>query len=381
MSHRIPYLSHRKLLAQIQGKSKSSPLLPPASDGNSHQSQSSLSNSKIVKTKTMVKSDSLPTEIRSDSALQRDSKASESEVMQLIRELAQTHKQLASQLRQEGRFSEAIAHYRQAIQLHTASNSHSKVLFAELVEGEHQIEVQEAALVKYTETGAISTTFSSESHFSTPRNHSSKVVELYLKQAQGFYRQKKWRKAIEACKSALEIIPETAEAYKWWGNVLEAQGKDTDALGYYAKALQFDPQLASVYVNLGNITARKQQWQEAIEYYRQAIEIETQLAVAYRNLGKVLLKMGELQEAFELRYQALNLEPNKATAQEHFEVGNYLWQKGWISEAITCYRRAVRFAPEWIEAYEQLGDSLIRQGQWQEGSKYMQKARELREKH
>ena len=376
MSNRIPYLSHRKLLAQIQGKSKNSPLLPPVSDGNSNQS--SLSNSTIVKTKTIIKSDSLPTGIPSDSALQREEQSTESEVIQLIQDLAQTHKQLASQLRQEGKFSEAIAHYRQAIQLHTASNSRSRVLSAELVERENQIEVQEAALVKYTETSAISPTFSSESHFLTPNDHSSKIVELYLKQAQGFYRQRKWRKAIEACKSALEIIPETAEAYKWWGNILEAQGKDTDALGYYAKALQIDPQLAPVYVNLGNLTARKQQWQEAIEYYRQAIEINAQLAVAYRNLGKVLLKIGKLQEAFELRYQALNLEPNKATAQEHFEVGNYLWQKGWANEAITCYRRAVRFAPEWIEAYEQLGDSLIRQGQWQEGSKYMQKARELR---
>ena len=326
----------------------------------------------------MVKSDSLPTEIRSDSALQREDKSTESEVIHLIQELAQTHKQLASQLRQEGRFSEAIAHYREAIQLYTASHSHSRVLSGELVEGENYTEVQEVALVKYTETGAISPASPSQSHFLPPGNHSSKIVELYLKQAQGFYRQKQWQKAIEACKSALEIIPETAEAYKWWGNVLEAQGKDMDALGYYAKALQFDPQLAPVYVNLGNITARKQQWQEAIDYYRQAIEIDAQLAVAYRNLGKVLLRIGQQQEAFELRYQALNLEPNKATAQEHFEVGNYLWQKGWANEAITCYRRAVRFAPEWIEAYEQLGDSLIRQGQWQEGSKYMQKARELR---
>ena len=377
MPNRIPYLSHRKLLARIEGKSHHSPLLPPATSGNS-QDKSSSPNSTTGQ--TMAKSHSLikTTEKLLDSALQRQDKSTGSEVIQLIQELAQTHKQLATKLRQEGSLEEAIIHFRQAIQLHTAS--HSRVLAGELVEGETPAEEQEEILVKYTDTDTTYPSYPSPSALLPSNNQNNKVVELYLQQAQGFYKQKKWRKAIEACKSALDIIPETAEAYKWWGNVLEAQGKDTDAIGYYAKALQFDPQLAPVYVNLGNLAARKQEWQEAIDYYRQAIDLDTDLAVAYRNLGKVLMKIGQQHEAFELRYQALNLEPDKATAEEHFEVGNYLWQKGWANEAITCYRRAVRFAPEWIEAYEKLGDSLIRQGQWQEGSTYMKKVQELRQK-
>lgn len=293
------------------------------------------------------------------------------QAIQLVPDLADTHHELATNLKQQGKLAEAIAHYRQAIELHAASSS--KVLPGELV-GQKGGDKEDKADNSDELTAVIA---SSTPSLPPAKTESNQAVQVYLQQAEGYYNQKQWDQVIEACQAALAVNPHLCAAYKLWGNVVQAQGQDLEAMGYYGKALEIEPDSAPVHVNLGNLYAKQQQWEQAIKYYRQALEFDHELAIAHRNLAKILTKVGETEEAAKSRYQALSLEPEKASAQDHFQLGQQLWQLGWLREATDCYRRAVRLQPDWVEAYEQLADSLIRQGEVKEGKTYAEKAKQL----
>ena len=317
------------------------------------------------------------------------------QALQLVPDLANTHYQLATHLKDQGKLTEAIVHYRQAIELHAASGS--QVLPEALMEthsednGDEEQQNSPIISAQITSTPSLppssETTVSSDLTTQSSPNHqpslppapsqSNQAVQVYLQQAQGYYGQKKWEQVIQACQSALAINPHICEAYKWWGNALQAQGQDFEAMGYYGKALEIEPNSAPVHVNLGNLYAKQQEWSKAIEYYRRAVELDDNLALAHRNLARILGKVGETEEATKSRYQALNIEPEKGTASEHIELGQQLWALGWLEEATNCYRRGVRLQPDGVRGYELLGDALIRQGNVKEGKVYAHKAQEL----
>ena len=272
----------------------------------------------------------------------------------LTRLSATQHQQLAEQKKQQGEFQEAIEHYRQVIELGKTGESQP------MIKQENEVK---AATVSPNLTTTI-----------------PKVAQIYLQQAEAFYEQGKCLQAIKACQDALAIVPQLVDAYKLWGNALLKQGQPIEAMGYYAKMLELEPDSAIARVNLGTVYAKQQKWQEALQYYQEALELDSQCASAHRNLARVWEKLGQSQEALKYRYQGVNLEPEKVSAQDHLQLGEDLWQQGWTTEAIVCYRRAIRMAPESPQAYKKLGDALIRRGEWREGVDYLQRGQELNSK-
>ena len=190
------------------------------------------------------------------------------------------------------------------------------------------------------------------------------IAHLYTEQALIYFKESNWRKAIIACKNALDTTPDCADAYKILGDVLYRQGKKADALGIYAKALAINPNLASVYANVGTLYAGQQQWQKARDYYQQAIIIDPSLAGAYRNLAKVWEELGDSQKALECFCQAINLEPETLTPKEYFDFGRKLYQQGKTKEASILFTQGVKLDPQaktelvqLIQMLEKLGES------------------------
>ena len=204
------------------------------------------------------------------------------------------------------------------------------------------------------------------------------AVQLYLMQAEQYCKQKNWQLAIMACQQAVQIDPNLAEAYKIWGNALQKMGDNLRAMGCYAKALEIKPDWEEVHANLGSIYAKEQQWKQAINYYQKAIAINPKFAGAYRNLARVWREVGQPSEAAKCTYLAMILEPDKSSAPEFYNMGNQLWEQGLRTEALTCYRNAIRLKPNYLEAYQKLADTLASLGEWQESSNYYRKVVELK---
>ena len=119
---------------------------------------------------------------------------------------------------------------------------------------------------------------------------------------------------------------------------------------------------AEYQVSLGNSCAKNQQWREAIFHYQKAIELNPQLAAAYRNLGRVLTQVGNIEQATSYWLKAIDLDAQGLQADEYFQLANNLSSQGKISQAITCYRRAIQLQPTLSDAYLRLGKLLSKAG-------------------
>ena len=121
-------------------------------------------------------------------------------------------------------------------------------------------------------------------------NSKREAAEIYLQQALAYSDEQEWAEVIEACQHAVRISPDSAEAYKLWGNALQRMGQTSKAMGMYAKAVEIEPDLAEVYANLGSLHARQKKWSKAREYYQKAIIIKPNFPGAY--LIGIWLKSG-----------------------------------------------------------------------------------------
>ncbi|WP_019508683.1 tetratricopeptide repeat protein [Pleurocapsa sp. PCC 7319] len=215
------------------------------------------------------------------------------------------------------------------------------------------------------------TLLKSSAHLDQPTNQQKKTIaQIYSQQARLYFQEQNWHKAIVACKNALEIAPDTADAYKILGNILQFQGRKAEALGVYAKALQINPNSAAIYANLGSFYAQQQDWQQAVDYFQQAVIIDPNLAGAYRSLAKIWEELGDTNKALECLCQAVNLEPKTLTPEEYFDFGQQLYQQGKIKEASIFYTQGVKLRPNAEQELARLVKILEELEEWQQAVAY-----------
>jgi tetratricopeptide (TPR) repeat protein len=192
------------------------------------------------------------------------------------------------------------------------------------------------------------------------------IACIYVEQAWIYFKEQNWQKAIAACKNALEIDPNTADAYKIIGNILNLQGRKAEALGVYAKALTINPDSAPIYANLGSFYAEQKNWQKASDYYQQAVILDPNFAGAYRNLAQIWEELGKIDQALECLCQAVNLEPEILNPEEYFSFGEELYQQGRLKEASIFYIQGVKFNPQAEKELAQLVKILEELEEWRQ---------------
>ncbi|NEQ41063.1 MAG: tetratricopeptide repeat protein [Okeania sp. SIO3I5] len=197
------------------------------------------------------------------------------------------------------------------------------------------------------------------------------------KKALFFLKEKKLDEAKVACEEAIKNQPDFAEAYKTMGIIIQNQGQMKAAFKWYLQAIKIQPDFAEAYVNIGTLYAKKQQWQEAIDYYQKAIYFKPDLTAAYRNIVKAYQKLGKVSEAANYQYQLYCLEPEKITEREYINLGNTLLQQKQLTEAISCYRSALKLNPNSVIAYQNLAEALSQNGDFEESNICYRKAIKL----
>ncbi len=171
------------------------------------------------------------------------------------------HNNLGSALLLEGRVSDAVGHYEQALRL--------KPDFAE---------------AQYNLGNAF-------------------LQEGKVSDAVGHYEQ------------ALRLKPDYAEAHNGLGVALVKTGKRDEAIKHYQQALRINPDYAKAHCNLGIELAQLGRLEEAREHLQQALRIKPDYAEAHYNLAIALGQLGRLEEAREHLQQALRIKPDYAAAR------------------------------------------------------------------
>lgn len=126
-------------------------------------------------------------------------------------------------------------------------------------------------------------------------------------QANLFYSSNDLKKAFES----LLAIPEAQRTAQDWlllGNLLQDEGKTSDAIFMYQRANLVDSKYYKAYYNKGNIYLADEKPFMAIEEYRKANKANPEFAYAYYNLGCAYLQVGNLKKAKIAFLKAIELK-------------------------------------------------------------------------
>ncbi len=265
------------------------------------------------------------------------------------------HNGLALALAEQGQFSEAIAHYRKALEIKPRDAEFYTNLGVTLAE----LGRLDEAITQYQKALEIRPDFSGA------------LNDLGLALSE----QGHLADAMAQFERSLEIDPNGAKAHSNLGAVLAKQGRRGEAVAHLQKAREIMPDDAEVLNNLGVMLVNLGQFDEAIVQYRKALEIKPEYAKAHNNLGVALLQTGRSDEAIAHCRKAVELRPSEA--DYHYNLANALDDKGQYDEAIAHYETALKIKPDYAQAHNNFGTLLARRGELDQAIAHYQKAVEL----
>jgi len=167
--------------------------------------------------------------------------------------------------------------------------------------------------------------------------------------------------AVATYERALALRPDYSEAHYNLANAFLDQGRPDEAIDHFRRALQSTPGSADVHNNLGIALAATGQSNEAIAEFREALRLEPDSSKAHRNLGDALASQGMHEEAIVHLRRAVQLDPGDGSA--HYDLGSILLERGVFTQATDQFRLALQLMPDSAEAYNNLGIALASQGE------------------
>jgi len=106
-------------------------------------------------------------------------------------------------------------------------------------------------------------------------------------------KQGNWPDAIPHFERALQLKPDFAKAHCNLGFALAQQGKLDAAIRHYERAIQLRPAYAKAHCNLGYLFLQRRQWNEAILHFERALQLEPDYVEARNNLAVALAQQGK----------------------------------------------------------------------------------------
>jgi tetratricopeptide (TPR) repeat protein len=101
-------------------------------------------------------------------------------------------------------------------------------------------------------------------------------------------------------------------------------------------------------------------WQNSITLATHALKVTQNNSAAYESLGNALFQRGRIAEAMLCYRQTLQIDTN--LPEPHFNLGVALMTEGKIDEAIENFAAAARVLPDHFELHHRLGTALLEAG-------------------
>jgi tetratricopeptide (TPR) repeat protein len=155
--------------------------------------------------------------------------------------------------------------------------------------------------------------------------------------------QQKWDQAQQYAKQAVELAPDSMDAHRVLGTVLESWGYYRDAIDEYIKASNITPNLTFLYLRIGLGYRQLQVFTTALEYFTKAANINAQLGIKdpypYIAIAKTYAQEGEFFIASRNAEKALSFDP--ANADTYGQLGMIYVQARNYETALPTLRCAV----------------------------------------
>ena len=152
----------------------------------------------------------------------------------------------------------------------------------------------------------------------------------------------KWEEAVAAYKKAVELNPDFSWSYHNLGDALLKLRQWEEAAAAYRCEIALNSDFAWSFCNLGDALTKLKQWDEAIATYLKAIEIDGDLPGIYEKLGYAL---GQTESDLNLVFEQSQLQITPENWEFYLQLGENLAKYDRPKSAIIFYQALLTSMP------------------------------------
>jgi tetratricopeptide (TPR) repeat protein len=171
----------------------------------------------------------------------------------------------------------------------------------------------------------------------------------------------KQKEAVKALQRAINLEPKNGQYLANLGEIERLRGKLPEALAALTQAVSISPRLSQAHNNLGIVYYERREYEHAINRYEKAISLKQRFPEAHNNMGNALRAINRGEEALEHYQKALLYRENYPEVYNN--MASILRDQDQIAEAEHCYRKAIQLRPKYLEAYSNLAGLLAEKDQ------------------
>ncbi|MDO8301657.1 MAG: tetratricopeptide repeat protein, partial [Sedimentisphaerales bacterium] len=157
----------------------------------------------------------------------------------------------------------------------------------------------------------------SEGKFAEAIDHYRQVVRIEPNLPSAAYnlanalrQQGKYDEAAVCYRRALQLQPNNVDYYNNLGATLAMQGKIGDAADCFYQALRIDPNNTQTHYNLAMLLSEQRKYNESIKHYRIVLKHDPNNMQVYFNIGYALESEGKIDEAIACFRDAIRIAPS-----------------------------------------------------------------------
>jgi len=195
-----------------------------------------------------------------------------------------------------------------------------------------------------------------------------------LQRAKAYHRAGQLPQAEQLYREILQTDPGNGDAHYFLGAACQALGKLDEAIAHLQRAVQLRPEHVPAHNHLGVVLAQQGKLDEAITSFRQALRLNPDFAEAAGNLQKALASHSARAAT---NSAAETHEPQSPMVEQYDALGQTLLRQGRFDEAVEHFQEVLQRNPDSTPDHYSLGQALKEQGKFAEAVACYRRALEL----
>jgi tetratricopeptide (TPR) repeat protein/predicted O-methyltransferase YrrM len=177
-------------------------------------------------------------------------------------------------------------------------------------------------------------------------------------------------KALAICEEALQGQSENQAQWQMncrkIGNILQSMGWFDEAVLWHSRLLETQHDLVEIYKDLALLYTRLENFEQAIICYEKVLQINPNHSESYLTLSRIHAKLDNKEQENECLFQVLTLQPpQKIKPEGYYKLGKKFHELAKHDRAITCYLRSIENQPQLLNAYFDLAEIYVLEGDWE----------------
>ncbi|MFA6450087.1 MAG: tetratricopeptide repeat protein [bacterium] len=198
-----------------------------------------------------------------------------------------------------------------------------------------------------------------------------------------FFERGEPERAVDEFKTALDMEPDNANVLIGLGQCYLTLQKIDGAVDALEKAVQHTPEFADAHYFLGRAYMEMGLREKATNEFKEALNINPRYMAAKKNLSALMKTANQKARRQESENNGVSPDDEQFSRQAniHFHMGNALFQKNMLQEALVEYKEASRLRPNYPDIRNRLGELYMRRGQYHFASEELQMSLKINPKY